>query len=372
MPEIADIFRRYGDDYLHRFGANILPSHRRAMRDLRACRTEAMGGQLYRCDRCGGEQYVYHSCRNRACPKCHGRDTEAWLAQRRKDLLPVPYFHVVFTVPEQLRQVIRRDQKTLYPLLIRAAAKALIKLAADPHYVGGLVGVMAILHTWGRTLAYHPHVHCLVPGGGLDDDGQWRSARTGKGVGKGKSFLVPVKALSKLFRGLFMDLVGKALPDAAIPRAALTQPWVVYCKRTFQGAEKVLTYLGRYVHRVAITNRRIVSIDGGNVTFRYKNVGQKVWRTMTLGASEFLRRFLQHVLPKGLHKIRYYGLWAPANRKRLQHLQAILAPHADAAADAPVEETGSPSRIEGSPCPFCSSGRLVLAGRILCQGRSPP
>ena len=172
MPEVADIFRLYGPRYLERFGQGMLPSHRRALRDLCNCRTAALGGQLYVCDHCGREHYVYHSCRNRACPKCHGKDTEVWLAARREELLPVPYFHVIFTLPQPLRDLVRRHQNALYAILMKAAARALIKLTADPHYVGGLIGVLAVLHTWSRTLTYHPHVHCLVPGGGMSHDGQ--------------------------------------------------------------------------------------------------------------------------------------------------------------------------------------------------------
>jgi hypothetical protein len=368
VPEVADIFGLYGAGYLDRFGANMLPSHRRALRDLRDCRTAAMGGRLYLCNRCGREHYVYHSCRNRACPKCHGRDTEAWLAHRREELLPVPYFHVVFTVPRQIRDLIRRHQTTLYPILIRAAAKALIKLAADPHYVGGLIGVMAILHTWSRTLVYHPHIHCLVPAGGVPDDGQWLDAR--------KNFLVPVKALSKLFRGIFLDLAAKLLPDASVPATALNQSWVVHCKPSICGVHNVLKYLARYVHRVAITNHRILSIDDGKVAFRYSNARDHQGRTMTLPATEFIRRFLQHVLPKGLHKVRYYGLWAPSNRQRLRQLHSTLASEVDTSSVVPVhlptQQTRSPSRLEASPCPFCSSGTLVFLRRIPRQARGPP
>jgi len=188
MPEVADILRRSGRDYLDRFGEQLLPSHRRAMADLVHCRTEALGGHLLQCDNCGQEHYVYHSCRNRSCPKCHGHETEAWLAERRQELLPVPYFHVVFTLPQELRQLVRQNQKDLYDILIRAAAQSLITLAADPHYVGGLIGVRCVLHTWTRALAYHPHVHCLVPAGGVSaDHQQWRPAR--------QTYLVPVRAL---------------------------------------------------------------------------------------------------------------------------------------------------------------------------------
>ncbi len=368
MPEVADIFRLYGDRYIECFGQHMLPSHRRALVDLRHCRSPALGGQLYVCDHCGREHYVYHSCRNRACPKCHGKDTEVWLARRRQELLPVPYFHVVFTLPNQLRDLLRAHQKALYPLLMKAAAEALTKLAADPHYVGGQIGIMAILHTWTRTLVYHPHVHCLVPAGGLSPDGHWRPAR--------KNYLVPVRALSKLFRGLFLHHIAKALPDASVPASVRRHHWVVYCKPSICGADSVLRYLGRYVHRIAITNHRILSIDDGKVVFRYVNARDRQGRTMTLPAHEFIRRFLQHVLPKGLHKVRYYGLWAPANRQLLHRLQLALAPERDAPPDATINlqpaATSPASRMQGSSCPACAAGTLVFLRRIPRQQRAPP
>ena len=364
MGEVADIFRLHGARYLERFGQSMLPSHRRALRDLCNCRTAALGGQLYVCDHCGREHYVYHSCRNRACPECHGKDTEAWLAARRQELLPVPYFHVVFTVPQPLRDLVRRHQKTIYPILMQAAARALIKLAADPHYVGGLIGVLAVLHTWSRTLTYHPHVHCLVPGGGLTPDGQWRPAR--------KDYLVPVRALSAIFRGIFLGLVAKALPDGAIPDSVRKQPWVVHCKPTVQGAENVLTYLGRYVQRIAITDHRILSVEDGKVTFRYQNARDYQWRTMTVTGVEFMRRFLQHVLPKGVHKVRYYGLWAPSNRARLQQVrQSLTGQQADATV-ACDEGCDQPLSRQAARCPFCPSGTLVLVRRVQPQRRAPP
>jgi len=368
VPEVADIFRLYGARYLERFGPTMLPSHRRALRDLCNCRTAALGGQLYVCDHCGREHYVYHSCRNRACPKCHGRDTEAWLAARRQEILPAPYFHVIFTLPQELRKLVRQHQKAVYPLLMKAAARALIKLAADPHYVGGLIGVLAVLHTWSRTLTYHPHVHCLVPGGGLSDDGQWRPAREG--------YLMPAPALSPLFRGIFLDLVRKALPDVVIPDSVRKQAWVVYCKSAVQGAENVLTYLGRYVHRIAITNGRILSVDDGKVTFRYKKVGETSWRTMTLGAEEFIRRFLQHVLPKGVHKVRYYGLWAPSNKARRQQLRQRLTADAAARALPAADDSDGPlspqADLQPARCPFCQKGSLLFLRRVPASQRSPP
>ena len=368
MPDVADIFRLHGAGYLDRFGQNMLPSHRRALRDLCNCRTAALGGQLYVCDHCGREHYVYHSCRNRACPKCHGRDTEDWLAARREELLPVPYFHVIFTLPQPLRDLVRQHQKVLYPILMQAAARALIKLAADPHYVGGLIGVLAVLHTWSRTLTYHPHVHCLVPGGGLAPDGQWRPARP--------NYLIPVKALSPIFRGIFLNMVAKALPDVAIPDSVRKQKWVVHCKPAVQGAENVLKYLARYVHRIAITDRRILSVDDGKVTFRYQNARDYQWRTMTLPADEFIRRFLQHVLPSGVHKVRYYGLWAPSNRARLQQVRQHLT---DRQSDRVVpcdkdsdQSLSTQADRQAARCPFCQSGTLLFLRRIPAPQRSPP
>ena len=371
MPEVADIFRLYGDRYLQRFGRDILPSHRRALADLRDCRTAALGGRLYVCNHCRREHYAYHSCRNRACPKCHGKDTQAWLDSRRSELLPVPYFHLVFTIPNELRDLLRTHQKTLYPVLMKAAAKALIKLAADPHYVGGMVGVMAVLHTWTRTLVYHPHVHCLVPAGGISPAGQWLPARN--------NFLVPVKALSKLFRGIFLHMAAKALPQTNLHRAAPNRPWVVYCKPTVRRTSSVLNYLGRYVHRVAITNYRILAVHDGKVTFRYRNRRDRQSRSMTLSAIEFIRRFLQHVLPKGMHKVRYYGLWSPSNRQRLRDLQAKLTPptdnsphHPRGLPTQPTQPTSCPASLPGRPCPFCSSGTLMFVRTIPPQPRPPP
>ena len=298
MLEVADVFRRYGHEYLDRFGQDLLPSHRRAIEALLACRTEALGGQLLQCDRCGQEHYVSHSCRNRSCPKCHRLDTEAWLAERRQDLLPGPYVHVVFTVPQELREIIRHQQRDLYDLLLRAAAQALIRLAADPHDVGGLLGVLCVLHTWPRTLAYQPHVHCLVPAGGVSADRtQWQLAR--------RSYLVPVHALAQLCRGVFRALGRQERPDLPIPESVWTKGWVVYCKPALQGTERVLHDLGRYVHRIALTNSRLLAIEDGHVCFRSQDTQDQRWKTMPLPALEGIRRFLPPVLPQGCHKVRY-------------------------------------------------------------------
>jgi hypothetical protein len=371
MPEVADVLRRYGPAYLERFGERLLPSHRRAMDDLIHCRTETLGGHLWPCEHCGQEHDVYHSCRHRSCPKCHHQDTEAWLAERRQELLPVPSFHLVFTVPHELGEIIRHRQQDLYNILLRAAAQALITLAMDPHYVGGLIGVLGVLHTWTRTLAYHPHVHCLVPAGGISaDQREWRPART--------SYLVPVRALSPLFRGRFRPLVHQECPDLTLPEVVWTKGWVVYCKPTVHGPEQVLQYLGRYVHRIALTNNRLLSIEDGQVCFRYQDSQTSRWHTMTLPAQEFIRRFLQHVLPQGFHKVRYYGLWSPIHRPLLHQLQLWLAgQHPPAPLEPPDRESQSAGSTyvplqAGQLCPSCGQGLLVVIRQLPRQQRGPP
>jgi hypothetical protein len=367
MPEVADIFRRYGGDYLRMFGPGMLPSHVRAFNDIQECRTPALGGHVYSCDHCGHQEYAYHSCRNRSCPKCHTQDSQDWLQARQKDLLPVGYFHVVFTVPQELRPLIRGHQKAFYDLLPRAAAKALIKLAADPHYVGGLVGVLTVLHTWTRTLVYHPHVHCLVPGGGVTPDQEWRPAR--------KKFLVPVKALCPIFRAMVRDAVAKELPDLKVPPAVWDKPWVVYAKPALAGPQAVLAYLGRYVHRTGIANRNILSIEDGQVTFRYQKSGETTWRTQTVAAGEFIRRFLQHALPSGCHKVRYYGLWSVAKRPLLRRVQVLLAldPYPDPSCPLPPWQEPPPRpTLEGCRCPSCGQGVLHRTRRLKRHGRAPP
>lgn len=371
MPELADVFACYGGAYLDKYGDAMLPSHRRALQDILHCRTEAMGGHAFQCDACGQIHYSYHSCGNCSCPKCHHTQTEDWLAQRCQELLPTDYFHVIFTIPAELRGYVRSHQTKLCGMLMKAAAQSLIKLAADPHYVGGLVGILAVLHTWGGALSYHPHVHCLVPAGGLNrDSGEWLSSK--------KDFLVPVKALSKIFRGLFRHLVRKTCPDLAIPASVWNCPWVIHCKPAGGGTETVLNYLGRYVYRVAITNSRIISVDHGPVAFRYKDSGHGQWKTMSLPGEEFIRRFLQHVLPRGFHKVRYYGLWAPGNRGLLRHVQLQLTlkddrpPAQDSEPDVGQEASPSEHPLSGRKCPHCGKGVLVWLHRIPRLGRAPP
>ena len=369
MLEVADIFRIYGKEYLDKFTAKMPPTHRSAMRDMINCRTASMGGSWYECDGCGRRVYSYHSCKNRSCPKCHGKDTARWLKKRREELLPVGYFHLVFSLPEELRPHVRSNQQAMYTIIMRAAAKSIIKLAADPHYVGGLVGVMAILHTWTRTMVYHPHVHCLVPAGGITPEGQWKPSRN--------NYLVPVKALSTIFRGMVRDFVAKELPELDIPPAVWKKPWVVFSKPPIDNPnpQMVLKYLSRYVHRIAIVNSRILSIDGGKVTFKYQDNKTGQWNTMTLAAEEFIRRFLQHVLPRGIHKVRYYGLWNPAHREKLKQVQLQLAKDKT----QPAPQTGSTLSIitdvvsmplDQKVCPHCKKGVLKYKGVLLRQKTS--
>ncbi|MGH2671216.1 MAG: IS91 family transposase, partial [bacterium] len=290
MPSVAAVVRRFGAAYLARYHAAMLPSHRRALRDLAACRTAALGGHVTQCDACGAEHYVFHSCRNRSCPTCHGTVTAIWLAAREAELLPVPYFHVVFTLPSALRDVVRSHQRVLLHALMTTAAEAWQALARDPHYVGGTLGILAVLHTWTRALIYHPHVHCLVPAGALapiaaapNASGHtlpWRPARG--------TFLVPVRALSVRFRARFLARLRRVLPNVTVPPQVWQQPWVVYCKPTVQGSALVLRYLARYVHRVAISDARIRTSTAEQVTFTYKDAERQQWRTMTLSGMEFL------------------------------------------------------------------------------------
>jgi hypothetical protein len=359
MVALAAIVGHPGEAYISRFGTQILPSHRRALRDIADCRTARLGGRLFSCAACGHQHYAYHSCNNRSCPKCSGARTGRWLAKRETELLPTRYFHVVFTLPEPWREAVRSHQKQLLPLLMRAAAQSLLTLGADPRYLGGELGLLCVLHTWTRTLVYHPHVHCLVPAGALGRDDTWKPAR--------KGFLLPVRALSRLFRGKFLHGARQLLPREERP-AYNDQEWVVYCKPTLNRTRKVLAYLGRYVHRVAITNRRILALEKGRVTFRWQVSATGASRRMTLPAEEFLRRFLQHVLPKGTHKVRYYGLLTPARRLRFKRLQLLLVERCQKQAQV----TGAATPATESLCPHCATGTLVIIGRLPRSARSPP
>ncbi len=366
MIEIADVFRRFAADYVSAHGASMPPSHRRAIEDILNCRTTALGGQVWRCDTCDTEMFSYHSCGNRSCPKCHTAQTQEWLERRREEMLPVPYFHITVTVPAELRAVLRANQRDGYGVLMQAAAAAIIELARDPRYVGGTVGVLAVLHTWTQQLNFHPHVHCLVSGGGISEDGStWHPAR--------QNFLVPIKALAKLVRGRFRALLQQKCPDLVIPEAVWHRPWILHVTAWGNGEQAVLDYLARYVFRVALTNARIVGLDDETVTIQYKHRKTGCARTCRLSGEEFMRRFLQHVLPRGFHKVRYFGLWHPAHRDdatRVRQMLLLQAPPKLDPAQDPIAAPLVPADAEPVPpiepmiCPHCQQGRLIFVRRL--------
>lgn len=350
MALLAEVVRRHGSAYLERFGASILPSHTRALDAILHCRTPAMGGHVAVCSQCGAEHLLFHSCRHRACPQCGHDAAENWVARQRKLLLPVTYFHVVFTLPAELRRLVRSHQSVLLPVLFQAAFDSLARLCADPRFLGAQIGALAVLHTWTRTLEWHPHIHMLVPGVGLAPDGATiRTVPRHR-----KRFLVPVRALAKIFRARFLRLARRVVPGDAVPQIPWGKPWVVFAKAAVHGADKVLEYLGRYVHKTAIADHAITSISDGSVTFRYRDSRTRERKAMTLPAQEFLRRFLQHVLPKGMHRVRAFGLLHAAHRKSLFQMQLTLAQR-----PAPRSATpASPARPR-LRCPACH-GRMRL------------
>ena len=365
MIEIADVFRSFGEEYKIKFDAAMLPSHERVINDIINCRTKNLGGHLFRCDTCHKEVFSYRSCKNRHCPKCHSEQTRNWLEQRQAELLPVPYFHITITVPEELREIFRANQRDCYAILMKSSAKAIIKLARDKKYVGGTVGVLAVLHTWTQQLVYHPHVHCLVTGGGLSDNGQeWLPARN--------DFLVHVKALAKLVRGKVMDALKKKRPDLQLPKSVWRQSWVAHCTPWGTGEKAVLDYLARYTFRIAITNSRIVALDDQTVTFRYKHRKSNRQRHCRLSGEEFMRRFLQHVLPSGFNKVRYYGLWHYSKREKAQQIRLMLTKEQPTQDEDDMlepelqDDEETPTGIkEGAVCSHCGKGTLIHVREIV-------
>ena len=367
MIEVADILRLHGPAY--RQAHRLLPSQQKVLEELVHCRTAACGGQLYRCDHCGQEHYSYHSCRNRHCPKCHREQTERWLIHRRARLLPCAYYLLTFTLPAPLRALAYAQQKALYGLLLSSAAAALQKLAWDPRYVGGHLAMLAILHTWTRAMLYHPHVHLLVSAGGLAKDRQhWVSARH-------PAFLVPGFALSKIFRGKFRAGLKKLGLLGQIPSAVWQQNWVVHCQHAGQG-QKVLDYLARYVFRIAITHSRIERFEQGRVTFRYRDNRSQQLQRVNLSAEEFIRRFFLHVLPRGLVKVRSYGLFSAHCAEQLQQARSLLeAQKPDSGPQpSPVLQLSSPNSSDPLPplCPRCRIGHLVWIASLLPQRTRAP
>jgi hypothetical protein len=343
MIELADIFREYGPAYRAKYGAEMLPSHHQAMWAIEHCRTEALGGHVYECPDCDETAYRYHSCRNRHCPKCQGEKAYRWLEQQHDLLLPVPYFMLTCTLPDGLRPVARSHQRLLYDVLFRTSAAATQRLARDPRFVGGQIGLVGVLHTWGRTLVFHPHIHYLVPGGGLAADGlTWLPAQ--------HDFLLPVKALSPLFRAQFRDALHQTDCFDLIPPSVWEQNWVVHCQPVGNGLQ-AFKYLAPYIFRVALSNGRLVSCENNRVTFRYRdsNTGQP--KLCILEAEEFIHRFLQHILPQGFVKVRYYGWLSPGCRPLLALIRQRLSP----TEVEPVAATPAPSETELSSAPSPST-----------------
>jgi hypothetical protein len=356
--ELADIFRRYGPAYRQKYASRMPGNHFKVMRAVEQCRTPALGGQVYRCAPCDETRYSYHSCRNRHCPKCQHEQTEDWLQLQREMLLPVPYFLLTFTLPAQLRQIASQNQKCMYSLLFRASAQATQQLARDPRFVGGQIGMVGVLHTWTRQLAYHPHVHYLVPSGGVHADGwTWLKAH--------HNFFVPVKALSRLFRATFQRLLQKTSLFPQIPPKVWQQDWVVHCKAVGNG-QTALRYLAPYIYRVALSNRRLVrmedtgSMESSQITFQYRTSDTGQLKQCTLSAEKFMQRFLQHVLPRGFVKVRYFGFFGASVRPRLFALQQ----HLEQTNPQPESEPLPPKLVHTSPlCPHC--GQPMLFQRTL-------
>src|SRR5271170_868205 len=378
--EVADIFRRHGEAYRQAHAGHLGRTERRIMAAIEACRTARLGGHVERCTECGLVRIAYNSCRNRHCPKCQGAARATWLAERQAELLPVPYFHVVFTLPTAA-EIAFQNKAAVYAILFKAAAEALSTIAADRRHLGAEIGFVAVLHTWGQNLQHHPHVHCLVPGGGLALNGKrWVSCRP--------SFFLPVRVLSRLFRRLFLEKLRAAfaagelrffgtlarLADAPAFTQCLAElrrvEWVLYSKRPFAGPAAVLAYLGRYTHRVAIANSRLVALTGDQVSFRWRDYRHhNKSKVMTLAADEFIRRFLLHALPDGFHRIRHYGFLA--NRGRADKLALCRSLFAAADADPPAgDDEEHPRLADRAPdlCPDCG-GRMEPIGSF---PRSPP
>lgn len=351
MPEIAEIFKRYGSQYLELFAKKMLPSHKRALYDITNCRNGAFGLHLDSCDKCGYTHLFFHSCCNRSCPKCHGSHTKKWLEDKEKLLLPTTYFHLVFTLPQELRLLVRANQTVLLNCLIKAAAYALQKLMADKRFAGnirGVPGMLCVLHTWTRTMVYHPHVHFMVAGGVVSkDSSQWLPV-------KNKKYLVPLPALSDIFRARFIKLARKEIPGIELPNSIWKKKWVVFAKPYIKGGQRVLHYLAQYIHRIAITNNRILWHKNGTVTFKYYDLKSRHSKKLTLTALEFIRRFLQHVLPRGFHKVRYYGFFAPAYREVLRSLNATFT--------LAHSNTITPHRLikYHRKCPRCKTGNMIV------------
>jgi len=382
--EVADIFRGHGAAWRDANRGHVSLEQLKVMSAIENCRTAALGGHVARCEDCAHTTIAYNSCRNRHCPKCQGAAAREWMAAREAELLPVSYFHVVFTVPAAIGDIAYHNKAVIYDLLFKASAETMLTIAADPRHLGGRIGITAVLHTWGSAMTHHPHIHMIVPGGGLADDGRWISCKP--------NFLLPVRVLSKLFRRLMLEKLLAARQAGALkffgahtaladPRAfaAFLAPlrnkrWFVYAKRPFAGPKAVLAYLSRYTHRVAISNRRLIALDEQRITFTVKDYrieGPGRYTRMMLDVAEFIRRFLIHVLPRGFHRIRHYGLFAGNNRAQtIEDVRKLLNVAPPAAEQASDIDQAQPL---ASPCPCCGGRMFIIetfeAG---CQPRHRP
>ncbi len=415
--EVADVFRDGASQFLRQYGRHHSANQHRTLGAVIHCRTAQLGGKSQHCPDCGHQRIQYHSCRNRHCPKCQGMARAAWVDQRETELLPVPYFHVVFTLPQQLAPLALQNKRVMYGILFRAAAETIQQLALDPKHLGARVGILMVLHTWGQNLMHHPHVHSVVTGGGISPDGsRWVACR--RTAGERKPFLIDVRILSRVFRGKFISLLKRAykrgglkfhgqLSELAQPAAferridaSVQRDWVVYAKRPFGGPQQVLRYLARYTHRVAISDQRLLELKDGQVRFQYKDYadGQRT-KPMTLYSSEFIRRFLMHTLPSRFVRIRYFGFLANRFRKqRLEQCRSLLGTRSAESASSPVAADQFAGNLDKpkatSKCPVCDCGRLLIvdvpaistglpsrhllsgphfaSGSLARSGRSPP
>ena len=394
--EVAGIFRRYGKQYIekHKQPAYIL----KTIGAVEKCRTSSLGGHVEKCDSCGHKRISYNSCRNRHCPKCQSLAREKWITERKKELLPVKYFHVVLTIPEELNRIALQNKKMIYDILFKAGSETLITLGKDTRHLGGEIGIIAVLHTWGQNLMEHPHLHCIVPGGVLTEDGK-RWLRAKKSKKRKGNFFIPVNVISDLFKKKFLSYLKKsydrgelrfegeikAIKDITVFKELMNKlylkKWITYCKQPFGGAEQVINYLGRYTHRVAISNQRIKSIEKGEVKFSYKDYRDcNKAKEMTLEAGEFIRRFLLHVLPNNFYKVRYYGMLSSRNKKtklaqcrRVLGVQEKIEPESvriKSWKETLYELTG----VDLNQCPKCKKGRMMLVERIMPEkgNANPP
>ena len=384
--ELADIFHRHGADWRRANAGHVSLEQLQVMAAIEQCRSAALGGHVERCEDCGHSRIAYNSCRNRHCPKCQGAAAQDWLAAREADLLPVGYFHVVFTLPAEIAPIAYQNKAVVYDLLFRTAAETLLTIAADPRHLGARIGATAVLHSWGSAMTHHPHVHMIVPGGGISLDGtRWVRCKPG--------FLLPVRVLSRLFRRLFLTALADAhaagrlrflgeIADlcrheafAAYLAPLRRKNWFVYAKPPFAGPQAVLAYLARYTHRAAIANSRLMTLDERGVTFGYKDYrrnGQARYRTMTLAAGEFIRRFLLHVLPKRFHRIRHYGLLAsPGSKANIARARELIAAALPPANPPQTHDTAEPDATTDHrpPCPCCG-GRMIIV-EVFGRGGAP-